>query len=279
MIEPFQTEAEFLAELESTPRAPDRLDAWWLGQSSFLVQSGPHRVLLDPYLSDSLTAKYAGTKTPHVRISRQVVGPQHLREIDVVSSSHGHTDHLDAATLNPLFAANPQAALIYPLAIETLVHQRVTTRPAQFVGLNDRVTADANGVQFTALAVPHPRYETDERGQQKYLSYIVTIGAFTVFHCGDCLRDERFDVYWPGTHVDLAMLPINGKLDNLNGTDAAQLAKLIHARLVVPCHYHMFEFNSAEPDEQFVPECRRINQPCRVLKMAEKLTMHQGSET
>ena len=52
---------------------------------------------------------------------------------------------------------------------------------------------------------------------------------------------------------------------NLWGREAAQLAKDIGARLVIPCHYELFEFNSATPDE-FVAECQRLGQPHRVLR-------------
>ena len=46
-------------------------------------------------------------------------------------------------------------------------------------------------------------------------------------------------------------------------------AKQIGAKLVIPCHYDMFEFNTATPDE-FVAECQRLGQPYRVLKLGER---------
>ena len=69
--------------------------------------------------------------------------------------------------------------------------------------------------------------------------------------------------------VSVAILPINGKLHNMDGRDAAQLARQIHAKLVIPCHYDMFEFNTADPREQFIPECEALGQPYRVLKLGE----------
>src|SRR5439155_813953 len=75
------------------------LHLWWLGQSGFLVKLDDRYLLLDPYLSDSLTEKYEGTPTPHVRMTRRVVDPARLAFVDVVTASHGHTDHLDPLTL------------------------------------------------------------------------------------------------------------------------------------------------------------------------------------
>ena len=76
-----------------------------VGQSGYLVKWKGHRLLIDPYLSDSLTRKYAGTDKPHVRMTARVIAPEQLDFIDVVTSSHNHTDHLDAETLGPLLAA------------------------------------------------------------------------------------------------------------------------------------------------------------------------------
>jgi L-ascorbate metabolism protein UlaG (beta-lactamase superfamily) len=55
---------------------------------------------------------------------------------------------------------------------------------------------------------------------------------------------------------------------NLSGPEAAQLAKDISAKVVMPCHFEMFEFNTAPPEE-FVNECRRMGQPCQVLRCGE----------
>ena len=90
---------------------------------------GSH-LLLDPYLSDSLTAKYAATDKPHVRLTARAVDPQSLDMIDVVTSSHNHTDHLDHETLWPLLAANPALTLVIPEANRAFVADRLRTDPA-----------------------------------------------------------------------------------------------------------------------------------------------------
>jgi L-ascorbate metabolism protein UlaG (beta-lactamase superfamily) len=71
---------------------------------------------------------------------------------------------------------------------------------------------------------------------------------------------------------DVAILPINGKLGNMDGREAAAVAKEAGAGLVIPCHFEMFEFNTASPDE-FVEACTRLAQPHRVLRAGERLTL------
>src|SRR5215213_1728986 len=98
MIEPFLSDDAFLADVERARAQSGRLNIWWLGQSGFLIQWDGKHVLFDPYLSDSLTKKYAATDKPHVRMSERVIDPARLDFVDVVTSSHNHTDHLDGET-------------------------------------------------------------------------------------------------------------------------------------------------------------------------------------
>ena len=56
----------------------------------------------------------------------------------------------------------------------------------------------------------------------------------------------------------------------MSGREAAWLAKEIGARVVIPCHYDMFEFNTADPYAEFVPECERLGQGYRVLRLGER---------
>ena len=41
-----------------------------LGQAGFVIQAGGRRLIIDPYLSDTLAEKYKGMATPHKRVAR-----------------------------------------------------------------------------------------------------------------------------------------------------------------------------------------------------------------
>lgn len=113
MLKPtFQKDNVLLDDIERAAQTSDKLHIWWLGQSGFLLQYGGKHLLFDPYLSDSLSEKYAHTDKPHVRISERVIAPGHLGMIDVVTSSHNHTDHLDYNTLFPLLAAKDRKSVV-----------------------------------------------------------------------------------------------------------------------------------------------------------------------
>ena len=106
MIKPALQDDALLADVEAAKSDRPNFRLWWLGQSGFLVQFNARHALLDPYLSDSLTAKYAQTDRPHVRMTERVIAPERLAFVDVVTSSHNHTDHFDPDTLKPLLAAH-----------------------------------------------------------------------------------------------------------------------------------------------------------------------------
>src|SRR6266576_5348432 len=112
MIKPVIQDDAFLADVATARGDFGHFHLWWLGQSGFLLQWQGQHLLFDPYLSDSLTHKYAHTDKPHVRMTERVVAPERLNFIDVVTSSHNHTDHLDKDTLVPLMRVNPKLQLV-----------------------------------------------------------------------------------------------------------------------------------------------------------------------
>jgi L-ascorbate metabolism protein UlaG (beta-lactamase superfamily) len=272
MIEPLLSEDALVADIaRSDARA---LHLWWLGQSGYVVAHGGTRVLFDPYLSDSLTRKYEATDNPHVRMSRQVVSPAKLAGIDVVTSTHAHTDHMDAETLNAVFATNPNAAFAYARATRATAQQRIAAFASiESTGLSSGERWGGRGVTIHAVPASHKPAGKDDAGDDPCIGLVLRVGPFAIYHSGDTVVFDGMAEALRPFNVDLAILPINGKVGNMNGADAARLAKQIGARRVVPCHYDLFEFNTADPNELFVPECERIGQAYKVLRLGERLTL------
>jgi L-ascorbate metabolism protein UlaG (beta-lactamase superfamily) len=277
LIEPFLADDAFLADVLAARQRAEGFRLWWLGQSGFLLQWRGRHLLLDPYLSDSLTKKYAETDKPHVRLTRRVVDPERLDFVDVVTSSHNHTDHLDPETLLPLWRANPGLELVVPEANRTFVAERLRCPPSWSRGLDDGQSVEIAGFRVSAVPAAHEQIDRDAAGRCLHLGYVVAFGPHSLYHAGDCVPyDGQVERLRPFA-VTLALLPINGRAPerrvpgNFTGPEAAGLARAIGARLAVPCHYDMFEFNTASPDA-FVAEARRLGQPCRVLRAGERLT-------
>lgn len=271
----FQKDAALLADLGQT-RAAGRSRLWWLGQSGFLLVTPDATILFDPYLSDSLTNKYAATDKPHVRMTERVIAPEHLNGIDFITSSHNHTDHLDAETLRPLLEANPQAQLLIPRANRAVVLERIRPLQPALLELNAGESLRAGSVTFHGVTAAHNTVERDAAGQCQFLGYVAQTRGRTVYHSGDTLRHEGLVESLQPLRVDVALLPINGNkperrvAGNLDGREAAALAHAIGARLAVPHHFDMFAFNTESPAE-FEAACRQLHQPFQVLQNGEGL--------
>jgi L-ascorbate metabolism protein UlaG (beta-lactamase superfamily) len=262
---------ELLKEVEQFADDKNNFHLWWLGQSGYLLLFNGERVLLDPYLSDSLTAKYASTTKPHVRMSDRVIKPELLKNISIVTSSHNHTDHLDAETLVPLLENNPGVKFLIPAANLKFVCDRVKCDEHFPVGLADGKSITIGSFTFYGVPASHNEIERDEHGRCKFMGYVIKFGNYTLYHSGDTLLYEGMaDVLKP-FKIDVALLPINGNdpsrgvAGNLDAREAVQLAKAAGVRVVIPCHYDMFTFNTADPAE-FIKTAKTEDQSYSVLE-------------
>jgi L-ascorbate metabolism protein UlaG (beta-lactamase superfamily) len=81
--------------------------------------------------------------------------------------------------------------------------------------------------------------------------------------------------------IDVALLPINGRLPerhvagNLWGREAAQLSHDMGAGIAIPCHYEMFEFNTATTDE-FQTTAARLGQHVHILRAGQRYSWRVG---
>lgn len=278
LIPAIQKDYAFLEDIDAYAADTTHMHIWWLGQSGFLLSWGGYRLLLDPYLSDSLTRKYAETAKPHVRMSERVVDPSLLRHIYLVTSSHNHTDHLDADTLRPLLANNPAMKMVVPEANRGFVAERLGCACDFPLGMDEGTPLTIGPFTIHAIAAAHNDLAVDENGRSIYLGYVIQMGQVAIYHSGDTMCYDGLAEKLQPFQVDLALLPINGHdpargvAGNLNALEAAALAKAIHARCVIPCHYHMFTFNSVEPDA-FVQHCKELAQPFALLQHGERWSL------
>lgn len=279
MIQPTLQDAALLADISAHGQCgDDRLHLWWLGQSGFLLKHDGRVFLFDPYLSDSLTKKYAETDKPHVRMTARCVEPGELPKPEFVTASHIHTDHLDAETLEPLARSHPGLKLVLPWPILEEARSRLKTVPVEFQPLDAGQCLRGAGWELHALASAHNDLKTDPAGRHHYLGFVLVVGPHRIYHSGDTLWHEGLVPALLNLKCDLMLLPINGNRPerrvsgNLNGTEAAALARACGARLVVPCHYEMFTFNTETPEE-FKTACERLGQPYAVLSCGARLTL------
>ncbi len=275
LITALKKDEALVDEMDSLLTDEEQFHLWWLGQSGYLLQWKGKRILIDPYLSDSLTKKYALTDKPHTRMSELVIKPELLKNITVLTSSHNHTDHLDEETLVPVLQNNPGIQFIIPEANRSFVATRAKCENDFPVGLSDGMSVTVDGFTFHGIPAKHNEIDRDENGNCRCMGYVIEFGGYRIYHSGDTLLFEGMVELLQPFAVDLALLPINGNkperkvAGNLDCREAVELAKAIHAKCVIPGHYDMFSFNTADVSE-FIKIAEEQGQPYKVLRGGER---------
>jgi L-ascorbate metabolism protein UlaG (beta-lactamase superfamily) len=275
MIKPALQGEALLADVRAAASSQNDLNIWWLGQSSFLVQWRGNHLLFDPYLSDSLSRKYAATEKPHTRMSELVISPDSLDFIDLTTSSHNHTDHLDGETLTALMRVNPEMQILVPAANRTFAADRLGVAPERLEAIDAGQSINLGSFELHAVPAAHEALAKDDLGRHQYVGYVAKLGPWTIYHSGDTILYDGMEEILLQWKIDVALLPINGRrterrvAGNLWGHEAANLAKSIGARMVIPCHYEMFEFNTETPEE-FETNCQMLGQPHKTIRAGQR---------
>lgn len=255
------TALPFSGSLEAALAAPvaTGLSLYWLGQAGFVINAGGYRLVIDPYLSDSLAEKYRGRLYPHQRMMAAPVTTDGLGQVDLVLSTHQHTDHMDPQTLQPMLATRPEVKLVAPLAALDEALKRAAIGPDRLLLLDagDKITP-LSGVSVTATRSAHETLERDSAGHYKFLGYVIEIGGVRLWHSGDTIPYDGMVDEVAALKPDIALLPVNGRSAELlaNGVpgnlalaEAIDITKAIGAKALVAHHFGMFSFNTTDPAE------------------------------
>jgi len=225
----------------------------WLGQAGFAMTHAQHRLLIDPYLSDSLAEKYRGTAFPHRRMALPPIAPAELGNIDFVLCTHRHGDHMDPGTLPIVAQNNPECRFVVPRAERDsavgigLAPERIIT-----IDAGESVSL-ASDLVATAIPAAHETLKTNERGEHHYLGYVLRLGGAAICHSGDCVPYAGLAERLRQCNVDLALLPVNGRDEyrrshgvpgNMTFEEAESLCRSGGISWLIPHHFGMFDFNT-----------------------------------
>lgn len=231
----------------------------WLGQAGFVLTTGRRRILIDPYLSDSLADKYRGTATPHGRLMAPPVRVEDLGPLDLVLVTHHHTDHMDPATLAPLAAGQAGLRFLVPAAARDEAKRRIGVGDDRLILMDaGTVLEPFAGLRIEALRAAHETLERDAQGRHRFLGYAIGVPApdgttVTIVHSGDTVPFEGQVADLSRLRPDLLLLPVNGRpaaaearniAGNLTLEEAVTLTAATGAGVLVAHHHGMFAFNT-----------------------------------
>ena len=197
----------------------------FLGQSGYVLKTKNSRIVIDPYLSDSVNRVAGKPRLLPVPINTSDIS------CDAIICTHDHLDHLDPDTVSLIDSG--QLFITTNGGKEKLG----SLEKDHVITINNGEHVNVGDFELTAVFADHT---------VEAFGLIVKAEGKTLYFSGDTLYNERlFDIakYSP----DVTFICINGRLGNMNVEEALVTAKKIGARVNVPNHYDMFASNSEDP--------------------------------
>ena len=241
-----------LARMRALATPPGTIAFWWLGQAGFAIRTADLLLLVDPFLAER-----------DGRLTTPAFDPRDAADVDVVTCSHEHYDHMDLDSLPSIARASPRARFIVPRPLVPLV-VGAGVEAERVIGARSGESIAIGGVRFHPVPARHGVGMDDaytfgrelSGGLDRYLGYVIDDGVARVYHAGDSIAYPGLGARLRELEVDVALLPINGRdhfredagiVGNMDHREAAALAADAGVDLLVPMHYDTFAGNRGYP--------------------------------
>ncbi len=199
--------------------------AQFLGHACVLLSAGPHRLIIDPFLTGNPLAPLAADAI----------------DVQYVLVSHGHADHLgDAIDI----ARRTGATIIACHELATLCATHGAAVHGMHIGGAHEF--DFGRVKLTIAHHGGGGGEDASRYCGPAVGFLVTLGGKIVYHAGDTGLFYDMKLMGEMNAIELAFLPI-GDNYTMGITDAVKAVELLGPRRVVPMHYNTFPVVAANP--------------------------------
>jgi len=202
------------------------------GHSCFLVESGAHKLLFDPFITPNPLAK-------HVDVSKITA--------DAILLSHGHVDHI-ADTVD--IATRTGATVVCNWEIfEWLGRQGLSNLAPMNHGGSKRFPFGrvkmTNAIHSSTLPDGSPGGNPG--------GYVVEMEEGTFYYSGDTALTMDMKLIAEEFSIRFAVLPIGDNF-TMGASDAVKAARFVGTEVVIGVHYNTFppiEINKAEALETF----------------------------
>lgn len=197
----------------------------WIGQAGLLFENNSVKIMIDPYLSDSV-------KMINPKNYRRVEVNKDLFKIkpDIMIFTHNHLDHYDPETVSKFINDSTNITVLSPISVWNEV--RKIGGDNNYVMFNRCTTWTEHGIKFTAVKAEHSDLSA--------IGVIIDDGDKKYYVTGDTLYSSKILGDLPN-EIEVVFLPVNGVGNNMNITDALRFAKDCGAKKTVPIHFGMFD--------------------------------------
>lgn len=260
------------------PELVDEVDlgVTFIGHSSFLLQLGGKRILIDPVLATRLIVLR--------RQRRPGIAWQGMPGINLVLLTHAHMDHLNVASLRRVVRQTRSLTghapdVVVPRGVEDLV-RGIGFRSIQGMSWWDEISIA--GLQVTMTPARHWGARMFRDTHRGYGGYVIQGGGHRVYHSGDTAYFEGFREVGRRLRPDVALLPIGAyypdsyRAVHTSPEEALRGFLEAGAKWMVPMHFGTFRLGRepmGEPPVRLMAEARRLGVADRVRVLEEGETM------
>ncbi len=233
----------------------------WLGQAGFVLRIDSATMLIDPYLSDHLARKYRASRFPHTRLMPAPIAADGFPRVDLVVCTHRHGDHMDPDSLSVLSAQHRDCRFVVPASEIAYAETTLGLETSRLIGAEAGIALrPLQGAELTLHPVPaaHEQLERDLQGRHRFLGYGIEAAGMRLYHSGDCVPYEELIMTVRALAPQLALLPVNGRdVERASGgvpgnftlEEAMALCAETGIPQMIPHHFGLFAFNTADPAE------------------------------
>lgn len=212
----------------------------WLGHSSFVILSRKLRIAVDPIFGGPPLVR---------RRAPPPIEPAALPPVDVVLVSHNHFDHLDAPSLRAILGKNADARAIVPPGLEGFM-RAIGFREARALEWWEDAVLEGD-LRVQALPARHwSKRSIADDGRSHWSGWLVEADGRRLLYAGDTAWGGHFQAIAEqlAGPPDAALLPIGGyaprwfmRYVHVAPAEAAEAARVLGARLILPCHHGTFK--------------------------------------
>ena len=211
----------------------------WLGQAGLLFETERAKIIVDPYLSDSV-------EKIEPKNYRRVAVDQRFLEIepDIIVLTHNHLDHTDPETLKHYLQTDREILVL--ASGNAWQNVRKMGGNHNYVQFNRGVVWTEGDIRFTAVKANH----SDDCA----IGFVMFAEGKNYYITGDTLYDDT--IFSDITEkIDVVFLPVNGRGNNMNMVDGKRFCEKLDA-VAVPMHCGLFDnlsLNDFPYDNKVVP--------------------------
>ncbi len=215
----------------------------WLGQAGLLMETDEAKVIIDPYLSNSVE------KIEPKNYRRVPVDESFFKvEPDFLLFTHNHLDHYDPESAEVYLKMDKEMVVLCPSSVWS--DARKYGGDKNYVRFDRGSVWTEKGLRITAVKAEHSDdfavgYIIEELSDGK--KYYVT---------GDTLYNNAIFADIPAD-IYAIFLPVNGKGNNMNMADGVDFVKRCGAKYSVPYHcglFDNFKLSDFGAENKIIPE-------------------------